>query len=168
MHRAYHDDAWGRTFAPHEHTRAVVFEDAGLLGKSQTTMVWLAFDPRVAQELMLTLPRAQPATSAALERWLDDVRLAARLDHPNLAHVVDVGVQEHWPYVAVDRALGLTLPEWLAAHPHPAPLDAFQLARRIEGELRKASGPSDVVALASRFPRFVAYRNVSATRFWRP
>jgi HD-like signal output (HDOD) protein len=95
-----------------------------LLGKSNATMVWLAFDPRLDQELMLTLPRAQPATPAALERWLDEARSAARLDHPNLAHVVEAGVQEHWPYVAVDRALGLTLPEWLAAHPHPAPLDA--------------------------------------------
>ncbi|HEX6708090.1 MAG TPA: HDOD domain-containing protein [Albitalea sp.] len=99
------------------------FELRQLLGKSNATMVWLAFDPRLDQELMLTLPRAQPAGPAALERWLDDVRSAARLNHPNLAHVVEVGVQENWPFVAVDRALGLTLPEWLAAHPHPAPLE---------------------------------------------
>jgi non-specific serine/threonine protein kinase len=96
------------------------FELRSLLGKSAATMVWLAFDARLDQELMLTLPRVQPATRAALERWLEDVRAAARLAHPNLAHVVDVGVQEHWPYVAVDRALGLTLPEWLREHGHPA------------------------------------------------
>jgi len=100
------------------------FELRQLLGKSNATMVWLAFDTRLDQELMLTLPRAQPATPAALERWLDEARAAARLDHPNLAHVVEVGVQEHWPFVAVDRALGVTLTEWLAAHPHPAPLEA--------------------------------------------
>ena len=99
------------------------FELRQLLGKSSATMVWLAFDPRLEQELMLTLPRAQPATPAALERWLDDVRSTARLNHPNLAHIVDVGVQEGWPYVAVDRALGVTLPEWLGSHPHPAPLE---------------------------------------------
>src|SRR5690349_21151595 len=80
------------------------FELRRLLGKSGATMVWLAFDPRLEQELMLTLPRAQPATPSALERWLDDARAAARLDHPNLAHVVETGVQEGWPYVAVDRA----------------------------------------------------------------
>jgi non-specific serine/threonine protein kinase len=100
------------------------FELRQLLGKSNGTMVWLAFDPRLEQELMLTLPRAQPATPPALERWLDEVRSAARLNHPNLAHTVDVGVQEGWPYVAVDRALGVTLPEWLASHPHPAPLES--------------------------------------------
>jgi non-specific serine/threonine protein kinase len=100
------------------------FELRRLLGKSNATMVWLAFDPRLDQELMLTMPRAQPAGAAALERWLDEARSAARLDHPNLAHVVECGVQENWPFVAVDRALGVTLAEWLAAHPNPAPLEA--------------------------------------------
>ncbi len=100
------------------------FELRRLLGKSAGTMVWLAFDPRLEQELMLTMPRVQPANAEALERWHDEVRSAARLNHPNLAHVVEVGVQEHWPYVAVDRALGRTLPEWLAEHPNPVPLDS--------------------------------------------
>jgi HD-like signal output (HDOD) protein len=100
------------------------FELRQLLGKSSGTMVWLAFDPRLDQEVMLTLPRVQPAAPAALERWQDEVRSAARLNHPNLAHVVEVGVQENWPFVAVDRALGVTLPEWLAAHPDPVPLES--------------------------------------------
>jgi non-specific serine/threonine protein kinase len=100
------------------------FELRQLLGKSSGTMVWLAHDPRLDQELMLTLPRVQPATPAALERWLDEVRSAARLNHPNLAHVAEVGVQEGWPFVAVDRALGLTLPEWLATHPNPLPMES--------------------------------------------
>jgi non-specific serine/threonine protein kinase len=100
------------------------FELRQLLGKSAGTMVWLAWDPRLEQELMLTLPRVQPASPAALELWQDEVRSAARLNHPNIAHVVEVGVQENWPYVAVDRAVGVTLPEWLAAHPNPAPLES--------------------------------------------
>ena len=85
------------------------FELRRLLGKSAGTMVWLAFDPRLGQELMLTLPRVQPADAAASECWQAEVRLAARLNHPNLAHVVEVGVQEHWPYVAVDRTLGVPI-----------------------------------------------------------
>jgi non-specific serine/threonine protein kinase len=110
------------------------FELRQLLGKSSGTMVWLARDPRCDQELMLTLPRVQPATPAAMERWQEEVRLAARLNHPNLAHVVEIGVQEQWPFVAVDRALGVTLPEWLAAHPNPPPLDvAGWLCEALQG-----------------------------------
>lgn len=103
------------------------FELRQLLGKSQGTMSWLAFDPRLGQELMLTLPRVQPADAAALELRLREMKQAARLNHPNLAHVVEVGAQDHWPYVACDRALGVTLGEWLAAQPRLAPIDIAAL-----------------------------------------
>ena len=99
------------------------FELRRLLGKANGTMAWLAFDPRLGQEVMLTMPRVQPIGTAALEHWQRDVRLAARLNHPNLAHVIEVGTQDHWPFVAVDRALGVTLGEWVAAHPATPPVD---------------------------------------------
>ena len=101
------------------------FELRRLLGKSAATMVWLAFDPRAGRELMLTLPRVQPFNAAVLETWQRDARAATRLDHPNLAPAAEIGVQDQWPYIAVDRNLGVTLDEWLAARPgHPAAADA--------------------------------------------
>ena len=99
------------------------FELLQLLGKSHGSMVWLVNDPQIQQELVLTLPRVQPVDPAALDRWLTQVRHAARLDHPNLAQGVEVAVQEHWPYLAVDRAKGVTLGEWIALHPKPAPIE---------------------------------------------
>lgn len=87
-----------------------------LLGKSERSMVWLAHDPRSSQDVMLTLPRVQPADAAALESWQRRVGQAARLNHPQMAAPIEVGVQDHWPYVAVDRAYGSTLGEWLATH----------------------------------------------------
>jgi len=103
------------------------FELRQLLGKSAGTMAWLAFDPRLGQEVMLTLPRVQPVDADALDLRLREMKQAARLNHPNLAHVVEVGAQDHWPYVAVDRALGLTFGEWLAVQPRPAPMDVAGL-----------------------------------------
>ncbi|HEY8707402.1 MAG TPA: HDOD domain-containing protein [Burkholderiaceae bacterium] len=99
------------------------FELRRLLGKSAGTMVWLAFDPRSGAEAMLTLPRVQPGDAAALEHWLRDARFAARLNHPNLARVAEVGVQDHWPFIAVDREHGVTLGEWLASHPNTKPAE---------------------------------------------
>ncbi|MBL8301395.1 MAG: protein kinase, partial [Ideonella sp.] len=87
-----------------------------LLGKSERSMTWLAHDPRVGQDLMLTLPRVQPQDAAALEAWQRDVGAAARLNHPHLAAVGEIAVQDHWPYVAVDRAYGVTLGEWMDGH----------------------------------------------------
>jgi non-specific serine/threonine protein kinase len=85
------------------------------LGKSARTMLWLVIDPRVDQELILALPRSQPADADALQRWLGNARKAARIDHPGLAHVVEVGEHERWPYVAYDRGNTVTMAERLGA-----------------------------------------------------
>ena len=102
------------------------FELRQLLGKSGATMVWLVHDPQHGEELMLSLPRVQPADAVALERWTRDVRFAARLNHPHITGALEIGAHEHWPYVAVSRQAGVTLAEWLATHPQPA-LDQIAL-----------------------------------------
>lgn len=102
------------------------FELLKLLGKSDGSMVWLVLDPQLQQQLMLTLPRVQPVDAAALERWLTQVKQAARLDHPNLVRGVEVDIQEQWPYLAADRARGVTLGEWLTEHPNPSPIEVVR------------------------------------------
>jgi eukaryotic-like serine/threonine-protein kinase len=103
------------------------FELRQLLGKSVSTMTWLVTDSRDGRELMLTLPREQPLDASEVDRWMAGVNKAARLDHPQLASLSEVGVQDHWPFVAVDRSLGVTLGEWLAAHPACTPADCVEL-----------------------------------------
>ena len=95
-----------------------------LLGKSAATMTWLAIDNASSAEAMLTMPRLSPTGQGVLADWLFSARRAARLDHPNLAPVVEYGVHEHWPFVAVDRGASRTLVEWLAQHPAPPIEDA--------------------------------------------
>jgi len=91
-----------------------------LLGKSERSMAWRVVDPRSGQELMLVLPRVQSADAAALERWQQTVRHGAKLHHPQLAAVVDIGVQDGWPYVAYDPRDGATVTERLSARGLPA------------------------------------------------
>ncbi len=109
------------------------FQLRRLLGKSEATMTWLALDTRAGTEAMLTMPRVAPATPGGAATWLLGARRAARLDHPNLAHSLDCGIHEHWPFVAVDRRAGVTLDEWLSDHPRPATEEA---AVWVEGVLR--------------------------------
>ncbi len=82
-----------------------------LIGRSAQAMAWRVHDPRSEQELVLVLPRRQPAGAAALAETLNEARRAARLQHPHLAHAVEVGEQEQWPYIAYDAAVGTTLAE---------------------------------------------------------
>jgi hypothetical protein len=90
------------------------FELRQLLGKSARSMSWLVFDPAGGRELMLSMPRVQPADAPALASWLESARRAQRLDHPRLVPIVEVDVHEHWPYVACERAGLQTLAERIA------------------------------------------------------
>lgn len=102
------------------------FELRQLLGKSAGTMSWLAHDPIAGRDVMLTMPRVQPTLPQAIELWQRNVRFAARLNHPNLAEVAEFGVQDHWPFLSVDRAQGVTLKEWIATHAPIPPDDAVR------------------------------------------
>jgi len=74
-----------------------------LLGKSEQTMLWLAVDTRGDVEVMLALPRTQPPDPDALGAWGARVQRSARLKHPRLAAVLEVGEHERWPYVVYER-----------------------------------------------------------------
>jgi len=87
-------------------------------------MVWLVYDRRTDTELMLSMPRRAPAGPAALQEWIERARRIARLEHANLAPLVEVGVHDQWPFVAFDRSTGVTLREWIAANPAPGPTEA--------------------------------------------
>lgn len=105
----------------------------GLLGKSDRTMAWRVLDPRTEQELVLVLPRHQPAGADPLEQWTHAVRRAGRLKHPSLAAMVEHGVQEGWPFVAYDPGDTPTLAERLSTKGMPAVEAATWAVQALEG-----------------------------------
>ncbi|MEO5732113.1 MAG: protein kinase, partial [Rubrivivax sp.] len=92
-----------------------------LLGKSARTMAWRVRDPHTGDALMLVLPRVQPAGADALDYWQQCARRAARLSHPQLADVVELGVQDGWPFVTHRLADTATLAERLPQAGLPSP-----------------------------------------------
>lgn len=109
------------------------FQLLRLLGKSARTMLWLAIDPRSAQEILLILPRAQPTGAADLEGWMSVARKASRIDHPGLPSPFEVGEHERWPYAAYDRALGVTLAERLTGKGMPGSDVASWAVQALQG-----------------------------------
>ena len=80
-----------------------------LLGKSERGMLWLAMEGADGHEVMLAMPRYQPGDGMAA--WQQAARRAARLSHPKLARVIDIGEHERWPYVVYERGLCVTWAE---------------------------------------------------------
>ncbi len=104
-----------------------------LLGKSDRSMCWRVADPRSGQELLLVMPRLQPADVAALEHWQQQMRQAGRLIHPNLAPVIEVGVQDGWPYVAYDAGDAAPLSERLGVKGLPGTEAAGLIVQALHG-----------------------------------
>jgi non-specific serine/threonine protein kinase len=86
-----------------------------LLGKSSQTMLWAGLDTQGDVEVMLALPRAQPPDPDALGAWVARVQRSARLKHPKLARVLDVGEHERWPYAVYERDAFVTWGERLGS-----------------------------------------------------
>ena len=97
-------------------------------------MLWLVFDERLGQELLLCVPRQAPGGTAAMDYWLRTVNAVARLSHPNIAPIIEVGQIENWPYAAYERSLGETLDERLSRQSSPLPIEAADwLAQYLSG-----------------------------------
>ena len=97
------------------------FELRQMLGRSLASSTWLAWDPRLQQEVSLCVPRVQPAHDREREAWTQDVLASARLKHPRLCETMEVGSHDGWPFVSCAREGGQTLVERLQSNPPPNP-----------------------------------------------
>lgn len=119
-----HDPWIGRHLGPYEIRHR--------LGSGGSGAVYAAWDARLQREVALKLVSPAPGAPAdALDRFRREAVLAARLSHPAIVPIYDVGeVVEPLPtaYLAMRRLPGRTLADLIAAH-GPLPLDeAVRLA----------------------------------------
>ena len=136
------DIASGETLqaAPHAPERATGLVGATLgryrlereLGAGGMGVVYAAFDPDLERRVALKVLRVQAPTTESKERLLREARAMARLAHPNVVTVHEVGTAAGRDYVAMELIQGDTLADWLAATARPptAIVDAFLAAGR--------------------------------------
>ncbi len=70
-------------------------------------VLYLAFDPVTEREVALKVLRVD--SHDLRERFLREARLAARLQHPNIVTIYDVGAHEDQPFIAMEFIAGETL-----------------------------------------------------------
>jgi serine/threonine protein kinase len=78
--------------------------------------VFLAFDPTLARDVALKLPRdASSWTDEKVQRFLEEARIAARMKHPHVVTIYDAGrCDPNGVFIAMEYVEGNTLAERLA------------------------------------------------------
>ncbi len=74
--------------------------------------VWLAWDPELDRDVAIKLLRAQADDERAGARLVREARAMARLAHPNIVGVHDVGTVDGQVFIAMEYVHGQTLGQW--------------------------------------------------------
>lgn len=109
------------------------FVIAKKLGAGATGVVLEAYDPQLERGVAIKVLRAELAEESELQARLQrEARALARLSHPNVVAVFEVGEHEQHAFVVMELVRGPTLREWLAERPRPwrEILDVFLAAGR--------------------------------------
>jgi tetratricopeptide (TPR) repeat protein/tRNA A-37 threonylcarbamoyl transferase component Bud32 len=89
------------------------------LGSGAMGTVYAAYDERLDRKIAVKLIKTSQIDSTnAHERTLREARALARLSHPNVVHVYEVGEIEEQLFVAMECLAGPTLRAWLDAGPY--------------------------------------------------
>jgi len=102
------------------------------IGQGGMGMVVSAYDPKLDRKLAIKLLRTDRHDDDAQARLLREAQAMAKLSHPNVVPVFDVGIVDDSIFVAMELVRGKTLLAWLRAGPHPWPevLEIFIAAGR--------------------------------------
>ncbi|MEZ4380040.1 MAG: serine/threonine-protein kinase [Nannocystaceae bacterium] len=119
------------TPAPAELQRVGRYEIEGKLGAGGMGVVYRAYDPELDRHVAVKLVRSDTAgDELARQRMIREARAMARLAHPNVIHVYDVGTVDDQVFVAMELVDGVSLGAWLmaGARPWEAVLERFVAA----------------------------------------
>src|SRR5215831_6528498 len=88
----------------------------GPIGRGAMGDVYAAYDPELDRKIAVKLLRARAGASAdAGTRLLREAQAIARLSHPNVVVVYDVGTFQDSVFMAMEYIEGNTLGYWLQA-----------------------------------------------------
>jgi tetratricopeptide (TPR) repeat protein/predicted Ser/Thr protein kinase len=99
------------------------------LGQGGMGVVYAAYDPKLDRKVALKLLRAEGERKAQ-RRLVREAQAMARLSHPNVVQIYEIGETEQLIFIVMEFVQGVTLQRWLAAEPRSqrAILEVFDAA----------------------------------------
>jgi eukaryotic-like serine/threonine-protein kinase len=103
------------------------------VGHGASASVYLAEDPRHERQVALKVLYPEVAASIGRQRFLQEIKLAARLQHPHILPVFDSGESAAgaWLWYAMPYVAGETLRQRLQREPRLPVSEAVQVAREV-------------------------------------
>ncbi len=93
----------------------------GLVGRGGMGEVYAAYDPELDRKVAVKLLRVKPGNGVSLsegrQRTLREAQAIARLSHPNVVVVYDVGTFSDQVFIAMEFVEGNTVTFWMQAQP---------------------------------------------------
>jgi serine/threonine protein kinase len=114
-------------------TKLGPYDIQSLLGSGGMGEVYRARDARLDRVVAIkVLPKSYSADGERLQRFMQEARAAAALNHPNILSIFDIGEERGAPYIVSELLEGQTLRERIRSSPLPSrkAIDyALQVAR---------------------------------------
>ena len=127
--------------------------------------VWTAHDTELDRTVAVKLPRKGQLTAEESESFLREARSAARLNHPGIVAVHEVGKADDQLFIVSDYVRGVTLADWLTSK-RPSPKEAAdmlaQLADAVQhahehGVIHRDLKPSNIMLDEAGQPRIMDF-----------
>ncbi|MBI3268670.1 MAG: protein kinase [Planctomycetes bacterium] len=119
------------------------------LGAGGMGIVWKAWDTDLRRVIALKQIREPDAGGRdAVERFLREARVAARLRHPNIVPVHDVGIVDGTHFLTMDLVAGRTLQSWLDEGRDSRRAGAREALGRLRQEVALLAEVADAIAHA--------------------
>lgn len=87
-----------------------------VLGSGGMGIVYRAYDPQLARPVAIKVVRRAGEDTAGRARLVREAQALARLSHPNVCHVYDVGTEGDEVWVAMELIDGVSLRAWAEQH----------------------------------------------------
>jgi serine/threonine protein kinase len=110
------------------------------IGKGGNARIFLAREPG-GRPVALKILHPELLVSVAADRFLREIKLASRLNHPHIAHLLDSGERDWLVYYVMTYVEGATLREFLSAsHGRLSVADTLRVADDLLDALEHAHG----------------------------